>query len=168
MVYDSPVKGKNKENLRSGELARLAGISADTLRFYERKGLLSPPHRSANGYRIYPLETLHRVRIIRSALAVGFTVKELGGIFKMRNRGDAPCEEVLRIAQSKFLQLESRILELNQAKCELQKCIVDWKEALARTQKGERAGLLDKLDQSDRPRRSSPMVPPGLKKGKGE
>jgi DNA-binding transcriptional MerR regulator len=162
------VNGKNKENLRSGELAKLAGISTDTLRFYERKGLLSPPLRTANGYRLYSLETLHRVRVIRSALAVGFTISELGRIFKIRNRGDAPCEEVLRIAQLKLVQLESRIQELHQAKRDLQHCVGDWKKALAQTKKGEQARLLDKLDQPNRQRRSSPMVPPGLRKGKGE
>ena len=162
------MNGKNKENLRSGELAKLAGISADTLRFYERKGLLSPPRRTANGYRLYPIETLHRVRVIRSALAVGFTISELGRIFKIRNRGDAPCEEVLRIAQLKLVQLESRIQQLHEAKRDLQNCVGDWKKALAQTRKGEQARLLDKLDQPNRRPRSSPMVPPGLRKGKGE
>src|SRR5262249_2213400 len=149
-LYDSPVNGKTKENLRSGELAKLAGVSPDTVRFYERKGLLSPPLRSANGYRVYPLATLQRVRIIRSALAVGFTIQELARIFKIRNRGDAPCEEVLRIAKLKLLQLESRIEELHQAKQDLQNCIGDWKKTLAHTHKGERAGLLEKLDRPDR------------------
>jgi DNA-binding transcriptional MerR regulator len=158
------VNGKKKENLRSGELAKLAGISSDTLRFYERKGLLSPPGRSANGYRVYPLTALQRVRIIRSALAVGFTIQELGRIFKIRNRGDAPCEEVLRIAQTKLVQLESRIQELHQVKLDLQNCIGDWKKALARTHKGERAGLLEKLDQPNRMNRISPMYPPGINK----
>ena len=162
------MNGKNKENLHSGELAKLAGISADTLRFYERKGLLAPPRRTANGYRLYPLETLHRVRVIRSALAVGFTVSELGRIFKIRNHGDAPCEEVLRIAELKLVQLESRIQELHQAKHDLQICVGEWKKVLAQTQKGEKAGLLDKLGQPNRQSRSSPMIPPGLRKGKGE
>ena len=63
--------------LRSGELARLAGISADTLRHYERMKVLAAPRRSAGNYRHYPPEALDRVRLIRRALAVGFSLPEL-------------------------------------------------------------------------------------------
>src|SRR5947209_17576098 len=77
--------------LRSGELARQAGVSPDTLRHYERRGLLPPPQRSAAGYRLYSNEALGRVRLIRGALSTGFTVNELGAILADRDRGGAPC-----------------------------------------------------------------------------
>ena len=63
--------------LRSGELAGLAGVSRDTLRHYERRGLLPLTQRSQNGYRRYSPETLTRVWLIRGALGIGFTVEEL-------------------------------------------------------------------------------------------
>ncbi len=65
-----------QEYLRSGELARLAGVSTDTLRHYERKGLLARPRRSCNGYREYPASDLDRVRLVRGALGIGFTLNE--------------------------------------------------------------------------------------------
>ncbi|MGH9857153.1 MAG: MerR family transcriptional regulator, partial [Acidobacteriota bacterium] len=68
---------RNRSYLLSGELARLSGVSPDTIRFYERKGLLQKTERSANGYRKFSAESVSRVRLIRSALAVGFTIHEL-------------------------------------------------------------------------------------------
>ena len=64
--------------LRSGELARLTGVSRDTLRLYERRGLLPAPGRSESGYRRYGTSAAHRVRLIRAALSIGFTIDELG------------------------------------------------------------------------------------------
>jgi hypothetical protein len=63
--------------LRSGELAKLAGVSPDTLRYYERNRLLPAPPRAANGYRCYPAQSLERVQLIRRALGLGFSVEEL-------------------------------------------------------------------------------------------
>jgi DNA-binding transcriptional MerR regulator len=66
-----------KPYLRSGKLAELAGVSPDTLRHYERMKLLPVPRRSSGNYRLYPPEALDRVRLIRHALVVGFTLPEL-------------------------------------------------------------------------------------------
>ena len=70
--------------LRSGELARLSGVSADTLRHYERKGLLKP-QRGSNGYREYPRHAVERLRLIRNALALGFKLDDLERVFKIRD-----------------------------------------------------------------------------------
>src|ERR1019366_1214948 len=75
--------------LRSGELADLLGISPDILRHYERMKLLPVPRRSPGNYRLYPRETAHRVRLIRNALAVGFSLPELAKILKVRDAGGA-------------------------------------------------------------------------------
>ena len=80
----------------AGELARLAGVSTDTLRHYERKGLLPAPQRAANGYRQYAAGSLDRVRLIRRALAIGFTIDELAVILKERDRGHAPAQAARR------------------------------------------------------------------------
>jgi DNA-binding transcriptional MerR regulator len=65
---------RGSEGLRAGEVARRAGVSKDTLRFYERRGLLEPPRRASNNYRLFPIEVVERLRWIRQALAVGFTI----------------------------------------------------------------------------------------------
>jgi len=70
--------------VRSGELARLAGVSTDTLRHYERLGLLPKAQRTEGGYRQYTAQSLERVRLIRRALTIGFSLPELTVILKMR------------------------------------------------------------------------------------
>jgi DNA-binding transcriptional MerR regulator len=108
-----------KTRLRSGELARLAGVSTDTLRHYERKGVLAAPRRSANGYREYPAEALERVRLVRRALAVGFKLDELARILKERERGRAPCRQVREMAAAKLAEIETRLKELTVMRREL-------------------------------------------------
>jgi DNA-binding transcriptional MerR regulator len=131
--------------LRSGALAERAGVSTDTLRFYERRGLLQRPPRDSNGYRRYPAEALDRVRLIRQALEAGFTVAELGRILTHRDRGGAPCREVFAIASARLSELEDRISELIDLRDRLQQTLVEWREQLERTPPGKRAGLLDGL-----------------------
>jgi hypothetical protein len=82
-------------------LAQLAGVSRDTLRHYERRGLLPAAQRSQNGYRHYPPQALERVRLIRGALGIGFTVDELRDILQSRDRGVAPCHQVHALAMDK-------------------------------------------------------------------
>jgi len=134
--------------LRSGELARLAGVSADTLRHYERKGLLAKPRRSSNGYREYPASTLDRVRLIRSALAVGFTLDELARILKVREQGGTPCRQVRQLAAAKLTEVETLLREVTAIRDALQILLRDWDKKLAATSGSERAGLLETLAAS--------------------
>jgi DNA-binding transcriptional MerR regulator len=76
--------------MQSGELANLAGVSTGTLRHYERLGLLPRPRRTESGYRQYTPPSLERVRLIRRALSVGFSLPELTVILKMRDNGEVP------------------------------------------------------------------------------
>jgi DNA-binding transcriptional MerR regulator len=92
--------------MHSSELARLAGVSTDTLRYYERLRLLPAAPRSASGYRLYPAQALDRVRVIRGALAIGFSVRELTAILAERDRGGAPCQWVLVLAREKLPAVE--------------------------------------------------------------
>jgi DNA-binding transcriptional MerR regulator len=134
-----------KASLRSGELARLAGVSTDTLRHYERKGVLAAPRRSMNGYREYGAEALDRVLLVRRALGVGFTLDELARILKDRERGGIPCRQVREMASAKLAEIETRLSELEAVRDQLQVTIEGWDARLARAPKGERAGLLESL-----------------------
>src|SRR4051794_29435719 len=100
------------DGLLPGELARLAGLSTDTLRHYERKGVLPKPQRLDNGYRKYPPNSVDRVRLIRRALSVGFTLDELAQFLKARDRGQSPCHEVRALAEKKLVELECRLTQL--------------------------------------------------------
>ena len=131
--------------LRSGELARLAGVSTDTLRHYERKGVLARPRRAANGYRQYPPGALARVLLVRRALAVGFTLDELARVLSVRDGGAAPCKEVRALAATKLAEVEERLAQLVELRDELRATLKDWDGRLAQTTDGGRASLLESL-----------------------
>ncbi len=131
--------------MRSGELAKLAGISSDTLRLYERKGLLAAPPRSTNGYRCYPAESVERIRVIRAALSIGFTLDELAEILTMRAGGGAPCAHVRELAGTKLKNLERHIGQLVELRNQLALILRQWDGALKKAPHGKRAGLLETL-----------------------
>ena len=155
-----PVKTQN-EFIRVGELARLAGVSTDTLRHYERLGVLPPPRRSRNGYREYAVQTLEQIQQVRRALRVGFSLAEIAQIFQVRNNGGVPCQQVRKIAATKLAEVESQINELLSLRDELCTMLEIWDELLAQTPDGTRAGLLQQLalatpqEKQDR----SPLTP---------
>ena len=69
--------------LRVGEVAALAGVHRETLRYYERRGLIPAPPRRASGYRAYPPVTIERVRLIKWAQGLGFTLREIGELSRI-------------------------------------------------------------------------------------
>lgn len=153
--------------LRPGELARAAGVSPDTLRHYESKGLLPAPARAANGYRQYPPEALGRVRLVRRAVALGFTLDELARVVKRRDQGGAPCREVRELAARKLALLERRLAELSAACDRLRSVVVHWDGLLARTPAGRRAALLDALEGLVEDGDPSPLLPDALRRRAG-
>ena len=149
----------NRQLLRSGELASRAGVSTDTLRYYEQKGVLSPPPRSSNGYRCYPAESLARVQVIRSALRIGFSVDELARVLRVRQSGGVPCRSVREMASAKLRELRQRQVEIARLCRMLQEVLQRWDSQLGRTAPGERAHLLDNLAAGDSPLMAS-LTPP--------
>lgn len=134
-----------EKGMRSGELARAGGVSTDTLRFYERRGLLPRPQRLANGYRAYPAESLDRVFLIQRALSVGFTLEELGRFLKARGRGSPPCREVRALAARKLEEIESRIEEMRAFQKTLEDTVAEFDARLAAAGEGKPAHLLESL-----------------------
>jgi DNA-binding transcriptional MerR regulator len=137
-------------------LARQAGVSPDTLRHYERKGVLARPRRAANGYREYPLEALERVELIRRALSVGFTLDELARFLSVRDAGGAPCRDVRALAAAKLSDVQARMRDLKLLRDELRGTLRDWDARLSEVLPGERAGLLETLTTE---RASKPLLP---------
>jgi DNA-binding transcriptional MerR regulator len=136
--------------MRSGELARLAGVSADTLRHYEKKGLVAAPHRAPNGYREYPDSALHRVQLIQRALDMGFSLDDLARVLRQRDAGGTPCRDVRAIAAGRLEALDARIRQLRHLRLELRSLIDEWDARLASIPAGTRAGLLDALARTRR------------------
>ena len=83
--------------MRIGDLAATTGVSTQTLRFYEREGLLSAPSRQSNGYRVYDDEVASRVGFIRAAQSAGLTLADIAGVLTLREDGQAPCLSLIHI-----------------------------------------------------------------------
>src|SRR3990172_10229532 len=98
-------KAPKKGFWRVGQLARAAGVSTDTIRHYERKGALRAG-RSDNGYREYPEESLERVKMVRQAMAIGFTLDELSAVFRVFDSGGVSCPHVPGLAANKLAEVE--------------------------------------------------------------
>ena len=128
-----------------GELAKDAGVSSDTLRHYERKGVIGRPKRAVNGYRLYPAETVQRLRMVRRALAVGFTLDELARLFRERDQGKAPCQAARLLAGKKLADLEERLREMLALRQELEAIVEDWDARLANMPEGGQARLLETI-----------------------
>jgi DNA-binding transcriptional MerR regulator len=135
--------------LSPAELARLTGVSTDTLRHYERKGVLGIPARSGGGYRRYSPEAAAQVRLVRRALAIGFTLNDLAGVLSERNRGGAPCHTVRTLVAERLAELDTRLRDLTELRDELRILLREWDHRLARIPAGTQARLLDVL--ADRP-----------------
>ena len=131
--------------LRAGALARLTGVSTDTLRHYERVGVLAKPPRTDGGYRQYPASAVQRVRVVRRAMAVGFTLQELARILQVRDRGGAPCRKVREMAASKLVDVEKQLADLALLRDQLRVMLRDWDDRLAQTPAGTQARLLETL-----------------------
>jgi DNA-binding transcriptional MerR regulator len=148
--------------MRSAELARLAGVSTDALRHYERVGVLPRPQRTAGNYRVYPASALDRVRLVRRALSFGFSLAELARIFKVRERGGVPCREARELGKAKLADVERRLGELTTLRAQLKKVLVDWDGRLTRTPSNQRAQLLESLPEAEAPMTSGKI---SLKRG---
>lgn len=137
--------------LGAGALARLTGVSTDTLRHYERRGLLAHPPRTSGGYRRYPREAVGRVRLIQRALVIGFSLEELARMFRERATGGAPCLKVRRIVEERLAALDNQLASLRQLKRDLRSLLDEWEARLDGTPAGQRAYLLDSLANRETP-----------------
>jgi DNA-binding transcriptional MerR regulator len=131
--------------LTSGQLGAATGVSADTVRHYEKLGLLAKPLRTNGGYRLYPCDAMLRVQTIRTALKAGFSLTELAGIFRERDAGGTPCWRVAGMAKDKITALDRQIAELSELRDWLSTEVADWNKRLEQTPSGKRAGLLESL-----------------------
>ena len=98
--------------MRIGELAEEAGTTTKTLRFYEDQGLLPPAERTPAGYRDYDPGAVARVDFIHRGQAAGLTLAQIRQILDIRDRGQAPCEHVRDLLDSRLTELEEQIAQL--------------------------------------------------------
>lgn len=99
-----------------GELAEAAGVGVETIRFYEREGLLPEPPRNDAGYRMYDTEAVRRVLFIRKAKDLGFTLSETKDLLELRVSDTSACDDVAERARRKIATVEERIRELSRVR----------------------------------------------------
>lgn len=131
--------------MRSGELAAAAEVSSDTLRHYEREGLLPPSERLANGYRVYAPDSLKTVLLIQRALSIGFSLAEIAVFLKERRSGSPPCRRVHALALDRLADVERRIATLTLFRDEFREVLKEWSRRLVGTPEGSPAKLLESL-----------------------
>jgi DNA-binding transcriptional MerR regulator len=102
-----------------GQVAERSGVTAKTLRFYERKGLLADPGRTDGGYRDYEPATVDRVTFIKDAQAAGLTLAQIGEVLAIRDDGQLPCEHVTTLVARRLAAVEQRLRELRQVRAQL-------------------------------------------------
>lgn len=113
--------------MRIGELAKRGGVSVQTVRYYERYGLLRQPEREPSRYRLYCDTDVYRLRFIRQAKALGFTLDEINHILELRKHQACPCGEVRKIGEDHLAELEAHIAELNNFRNQLARAVKQWK-----------------------------------------
>jgi MerR family transcriptional regulator, copper efflux regulator len=112
---------KPMKPLTIGHVAREAGVGVETVRFYERKGLIEEPTRRASGYRQYGKETVNRLRFIREAKELGFTLNEIKELLSLKLDPSSSCAEVKGRAEAKIADIEEKIRTLQRMKRALAK-----------------------------------------------
>jgi DNA-binding transcriptional MerR regulator len=137
--------GARAQTLSPRELAASAGISTDTLRYYERSGVLPSPPRTRGGYRRYSPAAVARVAMIRRALAIGFSIKELSRVLREREHGGAPCRKVRAIVSDRLSRIDAELATLVALKEDLVQLLAEWDAKLAETPVNSQARLLDSL-----------------------
>lgn len=106
--------------LTIGYLARAAGVNIETVRYYQRFGLIDEPPKPASGFRVYPKETIDRILFIRRAKELGFSLKEIAELLQL---GDGHCEDVRQRAEEKQAHIDEQIKDLRRLRKTLDKLI---------------------------------------------
>jgi len=106
-----------------GKIAQRAGVGVETVRFYERKGLIERPRRRHSGFRQYPPDAVRRIRFIKRAQEVGFTLNEIAELLDLRLEPGSTCGDVKQRAQQKVEEIDQKLRDLRRMKRSLNELI---------------------------------------------
>src|SRR5437867_9954456 len=132
--------------LTIGRLAKEVGVNIETVRYYERLQLLTPTARKPSGYRLYSDDVVRRLRFIKNAQALGFTLEEIAGLLNLRVDSAARCGDVQRRAQAKLAKVEAKLCDLEAMARVLKNLIRSCKAG----QPTERCPILKSLESNER------------------
>src|SRR5438105_12436588 len=119
------------ERVSIGVVANRAGVTPDTIRYYERLGLLPKPTRTPAGYREYGEGILNRLALIRKAQHFGFSLRDIGSFLRVRDTGGKPCRDVRRAAELMLQAVDQQIAELIATRNRMQRTLRAWRRTLA-------------------------------------
>lgn len=111
----------NTDSLTIGKLARQGGVNIQTIRYYERRGLIPKPNRSSSGYRLYDEEAVRRLGFVRKAQSLGFSLHEIDELLSLRMRPGITCADIRKRARQKIATVEEKIAELTRIRGALAK-----------------------------------------------
>jgi len=134
------------KSLTIGHLAREAGVNLETVRYYERRGLLPKPPRSASGYRLFPSDAARRLRFIRRAQEIGFSLKEIRELLSLRVSRTTTSRDIRARAEAKIVDIDARIRSLGSMKKALRKLTNGCEGCVPVTE----CPILESLDSEDR------------------
>ncbi len=126
--YDEmePSVAQANKPLKIGEVAKQTGIGIETLRFYERSGLLDAPVRTEAGYRLYGADALATLEFIKRAQMLGFTLTEIKRIIAESRSGESPCDEVRETVRQRLVELDERLRQMQLYRDALAKTLRQW------------------------------------------
>lgn len=138
--------------MRIGELARRAGVGVETVRFYEREGLLQEPPRRESGYREYPAERLVLLRVIRHAKALGFSLPEIQELLSLRY-SESRCRDVQQRIKAKIEDVRQKIRSLER----IERLLGEMAASCVTVSRPGECPVLDVLERSDEEQRHAPL-----------
>lgn len=115
------------EALKIGEVAKRAGVTAKAIRFYEAAGVLKPPERALNGYRVYTADVVDVLRFVKLAAGLGLTLAEVKEILTIRQGGRPPCTHVHRLLRDKAVELDRKLKDLLEVRRRIRQSLSAWK-----------------------------------------
>lgn len=113
------------DRLTTGEVAKQAHVRIETLRYYERMGLVEPPPRNGSNYRLYPQETVRRVQFIKRAQQLGFSLKEISELLALRATTETSCADIRTRALAKIDTIEAKLRALHAMKHALTQLVAE-------------------------------------------
>lgn len=142
-----------------GQLAKLAGVKPDTVRFYERSGLLPRAKRSPAGYRVYEEAAAQQLRFVKKAQALGFSLDEIRRILSLRGRGTQTCQCVVRMAEATLAETEIKLQEIQRFRDGLAANLRRWQRASAADKvAAEFCALIESIGEIPRAKVRQPRI----------
>jgi DNA-binding transcriptional MerR regulator len=132
-----------------GEVAKAGGVSVQTVRYYERCGLLRKPERKPSRYRVYSDKDVQRLRFVLHAKSLGFTLDEIKHVFELRERRVCPCGEVRSIGEERLAKLEIQIEQLTRFREQLARAVSQWRKSPDEAPSGDEICVLIERTMAD-------------------